>query len=153
MFGSLIIDEGPSLSMTDGRAVAHFMLVCTNPFIPLQLGPYSNSRTIHDWATLGVDDFCNVGGISNVRKPQHCAWFSILTWTYNRCKIVQPTFLLLLVTDVRSLTFVHKTLRSKIGWFCRFLSKTTARMWHRVVNKCKNWGWWAGCLVVQGNIT
>ena len=27
MFGSLIIDEGPSLSMTDGRAVAHFMLV------------------------------------------------------------------------------------------------------------------------------
>ena len=28
MFGSLIIDEVPSLSMTDGRAVAHFMLVC-----------------------------------------------------------------------------------------------------------------------------
>ena len=27
MFGSLIIDEGPSLSMTDGRAVAHFKLV------------------------------------------------------------------------------------------------------------------------------
>ena len=28
MFGLLIIDEGPSLSMTDGRAVAHFKLVC-----------------------------------------------------------------------------------------------------------------------------
>ena len=27
MFGLLIIDEGPLLSMTDGRAVAHFKLV------------------------------------------------------------------------------------------------------------------------------
>ena len=31
MFGLLIIDEGPSLSMTNGRAVAHFKLVCEHP--------------------------------------------------------------------------------------------------------------------------
>ena len=30
MFGLMIIDEGPSLSMPDGRAVAHFKLVCTD---------------------------------------------------------------------------------------------------------------------------
>ena len=28
MFGPLTIDEGPSLSMTDGRGVTHFMLLC-----------------------------------------------------------------------------------------------------------------------------
>ena len=28
MFGLLIIDEGPSLSMTSGHTVAHFKLVC-----------------------------------------------------------------------------------------------------------------------------
>ena len=28
MFGLLTIDEGPSLLMTGGRAVAHFKLVC-----------------------------------------------------------------------------------------------------------------------------
>ena len=31
MFGLLIIDEGPLLSMTDGRAVAYFKLVCYPP--------------------------------------------------------------------------------------------------------------------------
>ena len=29
MFGLLIIDEDPSLSMTGGRTVAHFKLVCS----------------------------------------------------------------------------------------------------------------------------
>ena len=53
MFGLLIIDEGPSLSMTDGRAVAHFKLVwCpalrisrrwSRSFDRLWLGKQSNS--------------------------------------------------------------------------------------------------------------
>ena len=38
MFGLLIIDEGPSLSMTAGRAVAHFKLVWSQGYISTASG-------------------------------------------------------------------------------------------------------------------
>ena len=50
MFGLLIIDESPLLSMTDGRAVAHFKLVCV---LVEQMLTWLTGRGWHDMVDVG----------------------------------------------------------------------------------------------------
>ena len=80
MFGPWIIDEGPSLSMTDGRAVAHFMLVWLMALVtfPPDGNIFEGSQLVAD--VLGETGL--LGGVGQGKTPSkkedHTPWKAFL---------------------------------------------------------------------------